>query len=414
VQIPMFAFFPLNHAEFLAPFADTYLEGLGHLKEQTRERFGTDGVSIPLNMNQDCTELPVGGYRYTLCGSAYSGLVLSLAWRYSHDRGLLEKKSYPLLKEFAAFYLGLSQRGADGIYHFDWMVPPEIFTVTRDDSSMISMFKTCLETLVEASELFGQDADLRTKWQGVLAHYPMPAKLPSGAWWCGPDVPEDHKMWGGHLFYPFFPSEAYPDDLNAARKTLEYARTESIEMEFGWRKPYPVHDWSAFYQTATAIRLADRKLGQEMLKDFFDWFGKPNGLFSHNPVIIDEWTYEDLQRTVKKTPEWRKRNHTGELGEPVWRFGGSGISSDPDAKRLVSPVIEGGSGFLFLTTETLLQSWGGKIRLFPCVPEKFTGSFENFRAQGGYTVSAAMKNGCLKSYSIVPEPPKNTVIFPYD
>lgn len=404
-QIPMFAFFPLNHAEFAEPFADTYLNGLDLLHGQTRARFGTDGVSLPLNMNQDCRELPAGGYRYTLCGSAYSGLVLAMAWRYSRDRSLLERKVYPLLREFAAFYLGLAKKGADGIYHFDRMVPPEIFTVTRDETSVISLLKTCLETLVEASELLGCDAELREKWRDVLAHYPVPAKLPDGAWWCGPDVKPDHRMWGGHLFYPFFPSEAYADDLEAASRTLAYAETRGMEMCYGWGKPHPNHDWSMFYQTATAIRLGDREKGWTMLGDFHEWFAKPNGLFSHNPVIVDPQvataTREQLEDRVRRTTApWTTRSWDDSVITNALRTGGAEISADPDAKRLVAPVIEGGSAYLFLASETLLQSWGGKIRLFPSVPPDFTGAFENFRAEDGSVVSARMENGRIVSQSI--------------
>ncbi|MBU7005028.1 MAG: hypothetical protein HXS50_05635, partial [Theionarchaea archaeon] len=44
--------------------------------------------------------------------------------------------------------------------------------------------------------------------------------------------------------------------------------------------------------------------------------------------------------------------------------------------------------------EMLLQSWGDKLRIFPAVPEKWRDvSFENLRAEGGYTVSATRRNG---------------------
>lgn len=410
VQIPMFAFFPLNHAEFAVSFADTYLNALPLLRAQTRERFGTDGVSLPLNMNQDGRELPVGPYRYTLCGSAYSGLVLCWAWRYSRDVTLLKERIYPLLREFAAFYLGLCEKGADGRYHFDRMIPPEIFSVTIDESSTIAMLHTCLETLVEASELLGADEGLRAKWRDVLAHYPEIAKHSSGAWWCGPEIPDDASMWGGHLFYPFFPAECDTSDLTAARKTLEYAQNEGKEMVYGWGKPHPNHDWSMFYQTATALRLGDGARGWEMVGDFYDWFRKPNGLFTHNPVIIDPaasgLTVADLEERVRRLPVWNKRSWNGKLSGGQLRTGGLEISSDPDAKRLVPPVIEGGSAYLFLASEALCQSWGGKIRLFPCVPPGFTGAFENFRAEDGSVVSARMENGRIVSQSICARPEK--------
>ena len=76
------------------------------------------------------------------------------------------------------------------------------------------------------------------------------------------------------------------------------------------------------------------------------------------------------------------------------------VTENPDAKRLAPAVLEGNSAFLFLASETLLQSHSGKIRLFPGVPDDFTGSFVSFLAEGGFEVSSAMKQGCIQSVRI--------------
>ena len=66
----------------------------------------------------------------------------------------------------------------------------------------------------------------------------------------------------------------------------------------------------------------------------------------------------------------------------------------------MSPVLEGNSIFLMCATETLLQSYDGVIRLFPGVPEDFTGKFRGFLAEGGFEVSAAMECGRVTALSI--------------
>ena len=76
------------------------------------------------------------------------------------------------------------------------------------------------------------------------------------------------------------------------------------------------------------------------------------------------------------------------------------VTPNPDAKRLAAPVIEGFGAFLFIATESLLQSWDGEIRVFPGVPANFTGSFTNLLAKGGYLVSAEMKDGKLISKTV--------------
>ena len=91
-----------------------------------REYFGAEGAYLPLNMNQNCVEHPIADYRYTLCGGAYSGLVLAQAWWYTQDEKIL-REIYPLLKKFILFYTSTMKRDADGTCHFIWSVPPEIF-----------------------------------------------------------------------------------------------------------------------------------------------------------------------------------------------------------------------------------------------------------------------------------------------
>ncbi len=59
-----------------------------------------------------------------------------------------------------------------------------------------------------------------------------------------------------------------------------------------------------------------------------------------------------------------------------------------------NPVIETPLSAAASTMELLLQSWGGKVRIFPAVPDKWREtSFYHLRAQGGFLVSAARNNG---------------------
>ena len=390
VQIPLLPFAPLGRAEFVATLADTYLDVLGRLREQTRERVGTDGVYLPLNMTQDGDEIPVGAYRYTLCGSAYSGLVLALAWRHSRDMALLRDKIYPLLAEFVSFYFGLLRRGADGLFHLDWSIPPEIFTLTRDDTATLSMLRVCLETVVEASALLGLDQTLRDRCADVLSHYPALARRPDGAWWGGPDIPLDHYCYGGHQLYPFFPSGAYPDPA-AARATLAYIDTSAVEISHTTPRPHAMHEWSAFLTTAARLRLGDREAGWQGILDFAEGFGKPNGLFSHNPVwLLDA---AEAERRGTAAPPLRLRSWDGEI-RPFARIGDD-VTDNPAARRLTPPVLEGSGAFAFLGAEALLQTQDGTPRAFAGVPRGFTGSFRGFRGADGSFVSGEMEDGRL-------------------
>lgn len=394
VQIPMMPFFPLNRARFVRPFLETYALGMAEIRRHTREVFGVDGACLPLNMNPFGFENPTSSYRFTLCGSAYSGLVLAQAWRYSRDEALL-KEMYPVLREFVRFYVATGSYDAQGGWHTLWSVPPEIFTGSHDDTATVACLKPCLETAVEAATRFGCDAVECAEWKRILAHYPQIAVHPDGGWWCGPEIPSDHYMYGGHLFYPFFPAEA-DTRRDRAERTLRYVRDYAIEMSYETKEPHPVHEWSAFYQGMTKLRLYGGACGWETMKAFDAAFGKPSGLFSHNPIIVTDLTPAQMAANVARAPKLMRRDPEGKVVE--WpRRGPDDLTYSARSKALVPPVLEGAAAFLMMSTETLLQSWENEIRLFPAVPKNFTGSFENFRTKGGAVVSAAMEKGRIVS-----------------
>ena len=62
--------------------------------------------------------------------------------------------------------------------------------------------------------------------------------------------------------------------------------------------------------------------------------------------------------------------------------------------REAGPVMETPLAAAECIQQLLLQSWGGKIRVFPAVPEEWKEiSFQNFAAQGGFRVSAVYEGG---------------------
>ncbi|MBO5924523.1 MAG: hypothetical protein J6Q81_08410, partial [Lentisphaeria bacterium] len=310
VQIPAMPFFAANRTKLVEVIADTYLSNIKTLKKQTRRLFDAPGIYLPLQMNQLGREYPVRHYRYTLCGSAYTGLILAWAWKYSRDVELLRNKLYPLLREFALFYTALMHKSAeDNCYHLDWSVPPEIFTFTRDEAATTSMLKVVLETVVETSALLNRDARHRKLWQDILLHYPAISTTPDGALWAGKDIPYDHYFYGGHILYAYFPA-GITEDKNIARKTLEFIEKESVERSFAdhdgaW---HPNHEWSMLLQTAANLYLGDRAAGWRGIERFLELFGKENGLFSHDPVlIISEAESEKNERNFNAKMPCRRR-----------------------------------------------------------------------------------------------------------
>jgi alpha-L-fucosidase 2 len=77
-------------------------------------------------------------------------------------------------------------------------------------------------------------------------------------------------------------------------------------------------------------------------------------------------------------------------------FHQNGVQTRKDlpAYNMRAFTLEGNFAAGQAVNEMLLQSWGGRIRIFPAVPEKWSDvSFEKFRTEGGFIVSAERKQG---------------------
>lgn len=400
-QIPAMPLFASNHCELLPVLADTYLNVKEELQRHTRKLFGCDGICLPLCMNQLGMEYPVAEYRYTLCGSAYTGMLLSRWWNTSMDRNALKKWIYPLLREFVLFYSSLMRRGADGVYHLDWSIPPEIFTMTRDDTAVLALLKPCLETAIRGAEILNMDSEHLPHWRDMLSHYPPLARHPeSGGWFGGPDIPPEHFFFGGHLLYPFFPaeSETIPE---VAENTLRFIEQNALERSFTdssgqWHFDY---GWSAFLNSVVRMRLEKKKTTWNELNRFLELFGKENGLFSHNVNLIlpSETTERNVrQNGIACPPRISEEGNWLKSRVPESHC----ASPNPNAKRLSPSVFEGSAAFVFLSIEAVFQTWGGVIRLFPCMPKNFSGGFHRLLAPGAFEVSAQMKNGAVTEVRI--------------
>lgn len=397
-QIPVMPLHLTNHIDLMKPFVDTFVNSYDELREKTKFLFGDtggDGIYIPLVSNQNGKELVSPTYRYTICGSAYTGLMICWMWKYGRNLEMMRDKAYFILCELIRFYTNnLMELGSDGLYHLDVSIPPEIFTFTKDDCTTLSMLKVCLKTAVEVGRLLGEDNDELNHWEEMLEKLPEPAQRPNGAWWGGPDIPYDHFFFGGHLLYPFFPSETYlsDEDKENAKKTLDFIDDYAYERAFMDYEGcfHMLHDWSWFLTTATRQRLGMAERARTELKAFLDNFVKPNGFFTHNSILVMESSEAEKNCIVQK--ELRKDFKTS-IDQPFWQTSGRCATANADAKDLAAPVMEGNASFLFCATEMLIQSYDGIIRLFPSVEKNFTGGFKGLLANGGFEVSASMKKG---------------------
>ena len=395
IQIPVMPVFAVNHPELAEPFMDTYLNILPELLRQTREVYQRPGVCLPLGMDQLGQAIPSGGYRYSLIGSAYSGLMFVWAYRFTQNEQWLSDRIYPFLREVTRFYSAWMLKQPDGKYCLDIMIPPEIFTLARNECSTLALFKPCLELAIEASRKLGGDEAERKGWEALLEHYP---EIPScdGIWQSGENIDLNHPVQAAYLLYPLFPGDgntAYIRETTA--RTLDRLHERDVELSYAddvGRRHF-TRSWSHFFPTMALLRLGRKEEGWALLLDSLRTYHKPNGLVSHNAIV--EVASEISERSLNMVFEG-KLVVPGEE-EPVPLSEKQSASDpvatlNPLAKRLVVPVSEGNGASLMMITETLLQSHGGCIRLFPGLPESQRARFENLRAEGAFLVCAE-RNG---------------------
>ncbi|MGA8186058.1 MAG: glycoside hydrolase family 95-like protein [Terriglobia bacterium] len=361
---------PLNHwlIATVAPEA----------REITRQFFGVPGIWVGGAL--DVKGRLLGGQnnwmtvQYWLGGGAWLGQHLWWYYAYSQDRQFLRQQAYPFLKEAALFYQNILKPGPDGRLHIPLSASPEYFSNdlkawTPDPTEGLSLVRTLLRYTIQASEVLGVDQQKRTQWATMeqkLAPYPVD----DSGLKVQPDAPfgrsHRHPM---HLF-PIFPG----GDLNVEGSTEDRKLIARSIQNWIFRGTGEWTGWSFPYASLIASRVRRRNQALNELKIYEQAFIWPNGFHVNG----------DYHRYGYSTHEY----------QPF--------------------TMEAECAFTAAVNGMLLQSWGGKIRIFPSVPGSWKNvSFENLRAQGGFLVSAEMVNGEMISASIAsPKGGDAKVVFP--
>jgi alpha-L-fucosidase 2 len=312
--------------------------------------------------------------QYWLGGGAWLAQHLWWYYTYSQDKEFLQQQAYPFLKQAAIFYQNILKPGPDGRLHIPLSASPEYFSNdlkawTPDPTEGLSLARNLLGYSIQASEVLNRDQQERAQWSATeqkLAAYPVG----DSGLKVQPDAPYDrshrHPM---HLF-PIFPGgdlnvEGSPADRQLIARSIENWIFQGTGEWTGWSFPYAS-------LIASRVRRRNQALSDlEIYKEAFIW---PNGFHVNG----------DYHGYGYSTHEY----------QPF--------------------TMEAECAFTAAVNGILLQSWGGKVRIFPSVPESWKNvSFKDLRAQGGFLVSAEMVNGEIVSASIAsPKGGEAKVVYP--
>ncbi|MDP4275073.1 MAG: hypothetical protein Q8907_12410 [Bacteroidota bacterium] len=265
-------------------------------------------------------------------------------YRFSMDDQRLREHVYPLMKKTFAVYLRILYKSSDGKYHLPLTFSDE-YGDDKDVSMNIALARWGFQTLISCAErLQIKDPDL-PRWKDALSnmvYYPIDER----GIMIGRNTPfaKPHRHYS-HIFaiFPLYEMniENRPDLIPMMKKTVQnFTSLDGDNCMFKFSGASSI--WAA---------LGD---GNEALN----------------------WLNRSLKILPGRIPTVTSNGFYSEAGWPTFE---SPISSCRAA------------------LDMLIQSWGGKIRIFPALPDEWKDvCFHDLRAEGAFLVSAAREAGKTK------------------
>lgn len=354
-----------NHLALEKGFIDWLNKYKPNFKKYTREYFGTNGLNVPgvTTLEGD----PMGGwiqYAFGPTVSAWLGHHFYLHWRYTMDRGFLEKDAYPWIREVALFLKELSIRDEEGKRKLPLSSSPEIHNndarawfdqMTNYDLALVRWTYTIAAEL--ASELgYTEEAE---EWAKTLAEWPEYAIDETGLL-----VAPGHPLEASHRHFSHIMA-IHPlsliDPANGEKDRKIIENTISHLDDLG------SSNWTGYsfaWLGNLKARAGDGQGAALALRDFASSFILPNSFHVNG----------DQSGTGKSSFTYR----------PF--------------------TLEGNFAFASGVQEMLIQSHTEVVTLFPAIPADWQEiNFTNLRTEGAFLVSATMGNGKVNKVEVTSE-----------
>ncbi|MEI9806611.1 MAG: glycoside hydrolase family 95-like protein [Bacteroidota bacterium] len=267
---------------------------------------------------------------------------LHLYWLYyrnTMDKKILERL-VPHLERAIRFHLHYLYTGPDGKLHFPPTVSPEYNNVKNpvaDATYELALLRWSGQTLLDCYKQMGITRPLAAKVKEALAKL---TDYPAGknGWDIGRDMPlENSHRHHSHLF-PYYPLLLFNWDQEENRQVI------AASVNHWLSKPELFVGFSYPVAASMLAHMGDGNRATPYLHRLLSTFTNPNTLYEEGVDAL--------------------------------------------------PTIETPLAVNTTLQEMLLQSWGGKLRIFPALPSGWKdAAFSRFAAEGGFVVSAIRKNG---------------------
>jgi hypothetical protein len=375
-----------NHPELAEPYYRTYFSMIaGARASATRQ--GLNGVFFSDIANR------LGEQRedsVSLTCNLTPGMQIALDfWRqyeYTRDRAFLSDRALPFLEEAVLFYLGILKVDPKGEYYvpsscaYETPMPGDeikLRNATPDIASIRAGFKAYLQGLGD----LGRNSPLAARCGDVLRRL-------------APFVTYDDPNRGGEVFgRGYLPNSKVATDpvfrpdqspvFPAGVIGLDQRGTPEFDIAVRTWRPGDRGVIGIWPESVVAARLGmadqaaqDLAVRADQLQIF------PQGLFTDMGMRTQRF-YAHNQSEGPPLRGWDAKPLSG---------GVFGSVRPVPVKPITQPFLESSGIFATTINEMLLQSHGGRIRVFPAIPQNWTGAFR-LRAVGGFMVTAECDQG---------------------
>ena len=354
-QMMFWGCFTNNHLELVKPYFDLLRQWVSRARWRAREVYQAKGIRWPLASGPEGHERCPPEYAYEHWNQGAAASHFWFYYQYTMDRHWLKSVGYPILKESLRFYetyMTVDDRGRRVIFP---SIPPETRTWAVNPVADLAVIRLLIEACIEASMVLDVDAEARTRWKAMkreLAPYPLTGEPGAETFAFSESHAHLHAVHASTVA-PVFPGndvglDSPPELLARGIRTLKSLMDVKDETGKVVKAPLSRITHGRGWLAIAAARLGLGRETGELLEDWVSTFFQHNGL----------------------TQAWDSRF----------------IRMEPIATDAHTVTTAMG--------EMLLQSYSGRIRLFPAVPPDWKDArFVNLRAVGGFLVSAERRNG---------------------
>ena len=374
-----------NHMELCKPFQNLYLANLEAHRQNAKALFDRKGLQVEETMTIYGSGDKAGNPYTLLYLSTGLECALQLYRQYAYTReeimkiykqfsgkreeNLLTQQIYPFLKDAVAFYQDYATKGDDGLFHITPTDARETYWRVQDGMTDISALREALPILIKESQRLKLDADLRPGWEEFLAKL---APLPEN---------QEKKIYAPCVFPADIPATNNPLILklynepgkNIARNITHKTNGENVELDFIY--PFGLAGiGSANYDQA--VRTYENR--QFTGSGGWDW----TPVCAARLGLAEEAARLQIVH-CRSTQTWPQ----GFWYSPAGVFWANGLAD--------VPYFDSSGVNATTTTEMVLQSYNGLIRVWPAAPKAWNGVFQ-LCAESGFLVTSERSGGIIK------------------